>query len=76
MSIKSAKLFLEQLKYNEELWSLHKNAKSSAERHIIIKNAGFRFSDDELRKAIDNLIKRFTEGKYKSVFSINRKNNN
>jgi len=58
MSMKSARSFIDRMKEDENLWELHTKAKSKEERHNIIKNAGFDFTDDELKTIVDDIILR------------------
>jgi len=57
MSLKSAKDFLNEICSNEQLFRIHKNAKNKEARYNIYKQYGYSFTDDELKEAIDIMIK-------------------
>lgn len=56
MSMQSARSFIDKMKNDNNLMKLHSSAKSRKERHQIIKNAGFDFTDDELQRMVDDII--------------------
>ncbi len=70
MSIESAESFLRKMKEDEDFWIRHNRAKTKEERELIIRNAGFNFSEEELKAAIDKLIEKMIANRYDSIWRV------
>lgn len=57
MSISSAKEFIERMKFDDSLWYTHKAIRDKNEHRSLIRQAGFDFTEEELKTALEFFIK-------------------
>ncbi len=55
MSVESAKAFIERMKTDEEFSEKVKGCKDAEERMACVKEAGFDFTNEELKEVSENL---------------------
>ncbi len=67
MSLSSAIEFIERMKSDDSLWFTHKAIRDKNEHKSLIKQAGYDFTEEELKTALDVFIKdllRYKNSKY------------
>lgn len=57
MSISSAQLYLEKMKTDEAFWEKHKRVRTRKEQQELIKTEGFEFTEEELKKALSQMLR-------------------
>ena len=63
MSLASAKEFIERMKHDDSLWLTHKTIRDKNRHRSLIRQAGFDFTDEELKAALDQFIGEMIAGR-------------
>ncbi|MDQ1266417.1 MAG: Nif11 domain [Bacteroidota bacterium] len=62
MSMTGAFKYIEKMKTDNSFWLMHSSISDKKERKTLIKEAGFNFSDEELQRALKQMLKEILTG--------------